>query len=171
MSEPCSRVMATSRDMRNDRLAIGQLLGRLLREFRAELFSPAAARIPRSTRYASADLGNIGVAGVRLTDLAGRSGLDLAATSEMVDNLVLLGCLERRPDSRDGRATPIFPAGRGRSALSDVGDPVAEIEALGRHRRVRPFRRRVPDTGHLPANLTAEPRLDWSLMAPSRPSG
>ena len=33
--------MPTSRDLPADRLAIGQLLGRLLREFRVELFAPA----------------------------------------------------------------------------------------------------------------------------------
>ena len=34
--------MTTSRELSTDRLAIGQLLGRLLREFRTELFAPAA---------------------------------------------------------------------------------------------------------------------------------
>ena len=47
----------------------------------------------------------------------------------MVDNLVQLDYLERRPDPSDGRAKLIYPTVRGRQALSDAGDRVAEIEA------------------------------------------
>ena len=39
-----------------------------------------------------------------------------------------LGYLERRPDPSDGRAKLIFPTVRGRQALNDAGDRVAEIE-------------------------------------------
>jgi len=51
--------MATSRDLPADRLAIGPLLVRLLRQFRAELFEPAAGhgypdlREPTSTSSAT----------------------------------------------------------------------------------------------------------------------
>ena len=42
--------------------------------------------------------------GVRLTDVAARAQLSLAATSELVNDLQELGYLERQPDPRDGRA-------------------------------------------------------------------
>jgi DNA-binding MarR family transcriptional regulator len=121
--------MPTSKDLPHDRLAVGQLLGRLLREFRLELFAPAAD-------YGYADLrephlqifGNMGIHGIRLTDLASRAQLSLAATSELVNELQELGYLERRPDSTDGRAKLIFPTSRGRRALDDAGNRVAEIE-------------------------------------------
>jgi DNA-binding MarR family transcriptional regulator len=121
--------MVTSRDLPTDRLAIGQLLGRLLREFRREMFQPAATAGYADLRESHLQIfGNIGIDGVRLTELAGRAQLGLAATSEMVDNLVQLGYLERHPDPHDGRAKLIFPTARGRQALDDAGDRVAEIE-------------------------------------------
>lgn len=93
------------------------------------MFQPAGAAGYPDLRESHLQIfGNIGVDGVRLTELAGRAQLGLAATSEMVDNLVELGYLERRPDPRDGRAKLIFPTTRGRRALSDAGDRVAEIE-------------------------------------------
>jgi DNA-binding MarR family transcriptional regulator len=121
--------MVTSSDLPKDRLAIGQLLGRLLREFRVELFEPAAANgYPDLRESHLLILGNIGIHGMRLTELASRSQLGLAATSEMVDNLVALGYFERRPDERDRRAKLIFPTDRGRALLRDAGNRVAEIE-------------------------------------------
>jgi|SRR5215204_2826316 DNA-binding MarR family transcriptional regulator len=121
--------MPTSRDLPVDRLAIGQLLVRLLRQFRAELFAPAAARGYPDLREPHLQIfGNLGVDGVRLTQLAARAQLSLAATSELVNDLQDLGYLERRPDPADGRAKRIFPTPRGRRALDDAGDRVAEIE-------------------------------------------
>ena len=130
MVEVCSRTVVTSSDLPNDRLAVGQLLGRMLQEFRSEMFAPAAAHGYPDLRESHLQIfGNVGIDGVRLTSLARRSGLSLAATSEMVDNLVGLGYLERRPDPDDGRAKLIYPTGRGRQALDDAGDRVAQIEA------------------------------------------
>src|SRR5829696_5042580 len=101
--------MPTSRDL-PDRVAIGQLLGRLLRQFRVELFTPAAERGYPDVREPHLQIfGNLGVDGVRLTDLAARAQLSLAATSELVNELQDLGYLERRPDPADGRAKRIFP--------------------------------------------------------------
>jgi DNA-binding MarR family transcriptional regulator len=71
--------------------------------------------------------GNI-YGGARLTELAGRAGLSLAATSELVNDLQRLGYLERRPDPRDGRGELIVPTDRGRAVLAAAGDRVAEIE-------------------------------------------
>ena len=121
--------MPTSRDLPTDRLAIGQLLVRLLREFRAELSVPAAEHGYADMRQPHLHIfGNVGIDGIRLTDLAARAQLSLATTSELVSQLQQLGYLERRPDPRDRRAKLIFPTRRGRQVLDDAGDRVAEIE-------------------------------------------
>jgi DNA-binding MarR family transcriptional regulator len=119
----------TSRDLPTDRLAIGQLLGRLLREFRTELFSPAGEHGYPDLREPHLHIfGNVGIDGVRLTDLATRAQLSLATTSELVSDLQRLGYFERRPDPADRRAKLIFPTAHGRQALDDAGNRVAEIE-------------------------------------------
>lgn len=121
--------MPSSRDLPIDRLAIGQLLSRLLREFRAELFAPAAEHGYADMRQPHMHVfGNVGIDGVRLTDLAARAQLSLATTSELVSELENLGYLERRPDPADRRAKLIFPTTRGRRTLDDAGDRIAEIE-------------------------------------------
>jgi DNA-binding MarR family transcriptional regulator len=127
-------IVVTSRDLPVDRLAIGQLLVRLLREFRAELFAPATDHGYGDLREPHLQIfGNVGVDGMRLTDLAARAQLSLAATSELVSELERLGYLERRADPSDGRAKLIHPTSRGRQALDDAGDRVAEIEQLWAH--------------------------------------
>jgi len=129
VSEVCCVVVPTSRDLPTDRLAIGQLLGRLLREFRAELFAPAGEHGYPDLREPHLHIfGNVGIDGIRLTDLAARAQLSLATTSELVSDLQRLGYLERRPDPADRRAKLIFPTTRGRQALNDAGDRVADIE-------------------------------------------
>jgi DNA-binding MarR family transcriptional regulator len=121
--------MPTSNDLPHDRLAVGQLLVRLLREFRLELLAPAADHGYADLREPHLQIfGNIGIHGTRLTELASRAQLSLAATSELVNELQELGYLERRPDSTDGRAKLIFPTAHGRRALDDAGNRVAEIE-------------------------------------------
>jgi DNA-binding MarR family transcriptional regulator len=110
-------------------MAIGQLLVRLLHEFRAELFTAAAERGYTDLRPPHLQIfGNLRGEGVRLTELANRAQLSLAATSELVNDLQHLGYLERRPDPDDGRAKLIAPTPRGATALADAGDHVAEIE-------------------------------------------
>jgi DNA-binding MarR family transcriptional regulator len=121
--------MATSRDLPEDRLAIGQLLVRLLRLFRDDLAAPAAQRGYSDIREPHYQIfGNIRMGGIRLTELATRAQLSLAATSELVNDLESLGYLERRPDPVDGRAKLIDLTPRGRALLGDAGDRVAEIE-------------------------------------------
>jgi DNA-binding MarR family transcriptional regulator len=122
-------MMPTSSDLPPSRLAIGQLLGRLLRQFRSELFEPAARQGYPDLREPHLHIfGNLGVDGIRLTDLAARAQLSLATASELVSDLQQLGYLERRADGTDKRAKLIFPTPRGRQALDDAGDRVAQIE-------------------------------------------
>ena len=121
--------MATSRDLPNDRLAVGQLLVRLLRQFRVELLAPGVEAGFGDIREAHLQIfGNLGVDGIRLTELAARAQLSPAATSELVDDLQRLGYLERHSDPSDGRAKLIHPTPRGRRALDAAGDRVAAIE-------------------------------------------
>ncbi len=121
--------MPVSSDLPADRLAVGQLLIRLLHQFRAELFAVADERGYGDLRAPHLQIfGNLGIEGIRLTDLAARAQLSLAAASELVNELQVLGYLERRPDPSDGRAKLIFPNSRGRQALDDAGGRVAEIE-------------------------------------------
>jgi DNA-binding MarR family transcriptional regulator len=128
--------VATSRTLPDDRLAIGQILGRLLYQFRSELFDAAEAdgrfldiRFPHLQAW-----GNVGTKGIRLTDLAAKAQLSLAACSELVDELQHLGYLERRPDPSDGRAKLISPTDRGRKVLDAAGRAVADLEQRWREK-------------------------------------
>lgn len=122
--------MTESRDRAGDRLAIGQLLVRLLREFRDDLAAPRAEAGYGDVREPHFQIfGNIRTGGIRLTELAERAQLSLAATSELVNDLVELGYLTRRPDPADGRAKLIELTERGRGLMAVAGDRVAEIES------------------------------------------
>jgi DNA-binding MarR family transcriptional regulator len=121
---------STPRPLPDDRLAVGQITARLLQHFRRELFAVAAERGFADIREAHLQVfGNVGVDGIRLTALAARAQLSLAACSELGDELQRRGYLERRPDPADGRAKLIHPTGTGRQALAAAGGRVAEIEA------------------------------------------
>jgi DNA-binding MarR family transcriptional regulator len=121
---------STPRPLPTDRLAVGQIGVRLLQHFRREMSAAAHERGFSDIREAHLQVfGNVGVEGIRLTTLAARSQLSLAACSELVDDLQRKGYLERRPDPSDRRAKLIHPTGRGRQALAAAGERVAEIEA------------------------------------------
>jgi DNA-binding MarR family transcriptional regulator len=121
--------VAASRDLAPDRLAIGQLLVRLLREFRDDLAAPRAEAGYGDVREPHFQIfGNIRMGGIRLTELAERAQLSLAAASELVNDLAALGYLTRRPDPADGRAKLIDLTNRGRDLMADAGNRVADIE-------------------------------------------
>jgi len=112
------------------RLPIGQLLGRLLRSFRMELFRRAREGGYDDIREAHLQVfGAIDWSGTRLTDLADRANMTLPAMSELVDDLQRNGYLERRPDPSDGRAKLIRPTRKGRRLLVEALRAVREIEA------------------------------------------
>jgi DNA-binding MarR family transcriptional regulator len=113
-----------------DRLAVGQLLVRLLHEFRTALFDGVEGTEFADLRFAHNQIwGNVGIDGIRLTELANKANLSLAACSELVNELQSLGYLERHPDPADGRAKLIFPTPRGRRLLDAAGERVAALEA------------------------------------------
>jgi len=121
--------MAASRDSAPGRLAVGQLLVRLLREFRDDLAAPRAGAGYGDVREPHFQIfGNIRMGGIRLTELADRAQLSLAATSELVNDLADLGYLTRRPDPADGRAKLIDLTSRGRDLMAAAGNRVADIE-------------------------------------------
>jgi DNA-binding MarR family transcriptional regulator len=121
--------MAIASDLPADRLAVGQLLTRLLQRFRQEVLEGATELGYTDLRPPHLQIfGNIGIDGVRLTDLAKRTQLSMATTSQFVTELEDLGYLERRTDKADRRAKLIFPTRRGRKALDRAGDRVAQIE-------------------------------------------
>jgi DNA-binding MarR family transcriptional regulator len=121
--------VASSRDLPTDRQAIGQLLVRLLRVFRHDLAAPRAEAGYGDIRDPHMQIfGNVRSGGIRLTELADRAQLSLAATSELVNDLEQMGYLQRRPDPADGRAKLIDLTKRGRQAMADAGDRVADIE-------------------------------------------
>jgi DNA-binding MarR family transcriptional regulator len=145
--------------LRSDRLAIGQLLVRLLHEFRLSMFEAVEGTEFADLRFAHNQIwGNVGVDGIRLTDLANRANLSLAACSELVNDLQSLGYLERRPDPTDGRAKLIHPTPRGRALLDAAGGRVAEIEADWRARLPKgEFDRACRALDQLLADLVASP--------------
>ena len=121
--------MATSSELPSDRLAVGQLLVRLLREFRDDLAAPRADAGFGDLREPHFQIfGNIRMGGIRLTELADRAQLSLAATSELVNDLSAMDYVSRRPDPADGRAKLIDLTNRGRELMSVAGDRVADIE-------------------------------------------
>lgn len=114
-----------------DRLAIGQLLVRLLKEFRSDLAAPRADAGYGDIRDPHFQIfGNIRMGGIRLTELAARAQLSLAATSELVNDLAEMGYLVRKPDPADGRAKLIDLTPRGIALMGDAGRRVAQIEQL-----------------------------------------
>lgn len=120
-----------SRGSDNSRLPVGQLLVRLLSEFRRELLDEAESHGYGDIRPAHLQItGNIGTKGIRLTALAARCQLSLSATSELVNELQDLGYLERRPDPADARAKLIFPTARGLKLLREASANVVELEQL-----------------------------------------
>lgn len=121
--------MRKSIDLPADRQAVGRLLARLLREFRHDLAAPRAEAGFGDIRDPHMQIfGNVRMGGVRLTELADRAQLSLAATSELVNDLEEMGYLARRPDPADGRAKLIDLTKRGRDAMGAAGYRVADIE-------------------------------------------
>lgn len=104
---------------------------RLLAEFRRELLTEAESHGYGDLRLAHLQItGNIGTKGIRLTALAARAQLSLAATSELVNELQALGYLERRPDPADARAKLIVPTSRGLQMLREASAKVRELEEV-----------------------------------------
>lgn len=111
------------------RLPIGQLLVRMLRSFRVDLYRRAQEAGYGDIREAHLQVfGSIDWAGTRLTELAARSNMTRPAMAELVDELQQAGYLDRRPDPSDGRAKLIRPTRKGRRVLAQALRAVEDIE-------------------------------------------
>jgi DNA-binding MarR family transcriptional regulator len=114
-----------------ERLAIGQLLGNLVRLFRSELAvrGEESAGVEGIRPAHLQVFASIKAEGSRLTELASSSGLSLSAMSELVDSLEGFGYLERAPDPSDGRAKIVFLTDRGWQAIRKGRRLIDAIEA------------------------------------------
>jgi DNA-binding MarR family transcriptional regulator len=113
------------------RLAIGQLLGNLVRLFRAELAvrGEESAGVEGIRPAHLQVFGSIKAGGSRLTELASSSGVSLSAMSELVDSLEALGYITRAPDPSDGRAKLVCLTDNGWQAIRRGRSLIQEIEA------------------------------------------
>ena len=112
-----------------DRLPVGQLLGLMLRRFRADLFAWGEAAGYTNLRLSHLQVfGNIDWTGTRLTELAARAAMTRPSMLELVDELEKAGYLERRPDERDGRAKLICLTRDGRRIVVQALRAVRHIE-------------------------------------------
>jgi DNA-binding MarR family transcriptional regulator len=118
-----------STDEEPGRRATGQVLNRLLQHFRTELVALAGFELFPGVRFTHVHVfGNLGHRGIRLTDLAQRAQLGLAACSELVSDLEELGYVERRPDPSDRRAKLIAPTGSGAELLGSFAAAVTVVD-------------------------------------------
>jgi DNA-binding MarR family transcriptional regulator len=113
----------------HERLPIGQLLVRLLNRMRMDVLLEAQPKVPEIRFPHLQIIGNIvGTDGIRLTDLANKAALSLAACSELVNDLESQGYLERCADPNDGRAKLISPTARGRRLLEEAARAIEGLE-------------------------------------------
>ncbi|GHH39351.1 MarR family winged helix-turn-helix transcriptional regulator [Lentzea cavernae] len=113
---------------------LGVLAVRLLFGVQDELFSRLAAEGFDDLRPRhGAVMAYVDEAGVRATRLAELSGQHKQVVGKLVDELVVLGYLERRPDPADGRAKLIYPTERGLAEMRAGGRIMAALQA--RHAR------------------------------------
>ena len=113
------------------RLPIGQLLGWMLRRFRADLFARAQEAGYADIRESHLQVfGNIDWTGTRLTDLAARAGMTRPSMVELVNDLERAGYLVRRPDEHDGRAKLICLTHDGRRVVAQALRAVRDIERI-----------------------------------------
>ena len=92
------------------------LLGRAFNELATVVFQEMAAKGPGDTRPSHCNvLQQLEIEdGLRLTDIAERSGITPQSAGALVDELEGLQYLERRTDSRDRRAKRIHLTAKGR---------------------------------------------------------
>ena len=111
-------------------MRIGQLLGNLLRLFRAELYARGDAQDGfEGIRPAHLQVfGSIKAGGSRLTTLAASAGVSLSSMAELVDDLEALGYATRRPDPADGRAKLVSLTDKGWDAIVRGRRIIEEIE-------------------------------------------
>ncbi|MEO6713468.1 MAG: MarR family winged helix-turn-helix transcriptional regulator [Mycobacteriales bacterium] len=98
---------------------------------------------PQKPKY-SAVFAQISPEGSRLTELARKANMSPQAMGELVDELVDIGYVVRRPDPADGRAKLIVLTKRGRDAvaaarvtINGIEERVTEVLGERGHRELR----------------------------------
>lgn len=108
---------------------LGVLAGRVLFALQKELFETTAEQgHPKVRPRHGAVLAYLDEEGSRATDLAAQSGQHKQVIGTLVDELVELGYVERRPDPGDRRAKLVVPTPLGLDAMSRSDAIVAAIE-------------------------------------------
>lgn len=121
--------MRSTIDTSRERLRLAPLLVRLLNHYRKQgAVELARLGFPEIRSSHFQVLAHVPRKGIRLTELAERAHLSLAAASEFVSELEDLGYLERLKDRRDRRAKLIVPTEKGRKAFKDGRRGAARIE-------------------------------------------
>ncbi|MFI6297877.1 MarR family winged helix-turn-helix transcriptional regulator [Nonomuraea sp. NPDC050790] len=108
---------------------LGILASRTLFAFQRELFTTLAQQgHPRLRPRHGAVLAYLDAEGSRATDLSAQSGQHKQVIGTLVDELVELGYVERRPDPKDRRAKLIVPTELGLDQMARSDAVVQEIE-------------------------------------------
>lgn len=109
---------------------LGVLSSRTLFGLQRELFAIVAEQgHPDIRPRHGAVLAYLDEEGSRATDLAAQSGQHKQVIGTLVDELVELGYVERRPDPADRRAKLIVPTAKGLDQMAKADAAVAAIEA------------------------------------------
>ncbi|MEU8246373.1 MarR family winged helix-turn-helix transcriptional regulator [Nonomuraea sp. NPDC048916] len=109
---------------------LGILSSRTLFSLQRELFSAIAEEgHPALRPRHGAVLAYLDEEGSRATDLAAQSGQHKQVIGSLVDELVELGYVERRPDPADRRAKLIVPTAKGLDEMAKSDAAMARIEA------------------------------------------
>ncbi|WP_084955430.1 MarR family winged helix-turn-helix transcriptional regulator [Thermoactinospora rubra] len=105
-------------------ILIARVLFGLQREMSRELRTDKSGPGPRH----GAVLAYLDEEGSRATDLAAQSGQHKQVIGTLVDDLVAMGYVERRPDPSDRRAKLVVPTERGLDMMRRSDEVVAAIE-------------------------------------------
>ncbi|WP_152364876.1 MarR family winged helix-turn-helix transcriptional regulator [Microlunatus speluncae] len=129
---------------------LGVLAGRLLFAVQRELFRTLAEQgFDDLTHRHGAVLAYLDAEGVRATELSRLSGQHKQIIGTLIDELEVLGYVERRPDPSDRRAKLVCPTERGLAQMTAADSIMAAIQRrhsdrLG-ERAYRQFKRRLID--------------------------
>ena len=112
------------------------------------------AGYPQKPKH-SAVFAQISPEGSRLTELARRANMTPQSMAELVDELVDMGYVVRRPDPNDGRAKLIVLTDRGRDAVAagqqaieGIEEQLTEILGERGHRDLRRLLSKLLDATH-----------------------
>lgn len=128
--------------------------------FTAEIFRRLAVQGFDDLRPAHAPVfQHITEEGIRLTELALRTGMTPQSMGYLVDDLERLGYVERARDPQDRRASLIRPTARGRAEVNAAREVIAELERtcarkIGKNR----YNALIEDLATLTDHLPQQPR-------------